>query len=323
MEKKVWVITDNRMGSNGQARGVLQLLGWDSEEKQVVYNCLSKIPNFLKGSSLLGITKESRKAIQSNFPDLVITASRRTAPVARWIKKQSQGKTKIVQLMHPGMAGIADFDRVFVSDHDKHKKSSENIIYVTGCAHRITEKSLAQAQEKWCSQFAHLPRPFTAVIVGGSIKSHIFSVENAQEFGRQVKAYKDKVGGSILITTSKRTGLDAQNAIVNEIKNIPSHTYLWGVDEGENPFMGYIACADDIIVTGDSVSMCSESCGSGKRVMIFRGKDWLTTKHQRFVSSFFDKGLAFPLEQEPKDTDSYSCYNAAEIIAEEIKKLFK
>ena len=36
----------------------------------------------------------------------------------------------------------------------------------------------------------------------------------------------------------------------------------------DNPIMGFYACADRIIVTGDSVSMACEACGSGKPVLV-------------------------------------------------------
>lgn len=322
MKRKVWVLIDSRTGSNGQARGIVKVLNWDSEEKQIDYNRWAGLPNFLIGASLLGVTRSSRKTLSEPFPDLVISASRRSAAVARWIKKKSGGKTKIIQIMHPGNTGLSDFDRIFVSKHDQHKKHSPNIVYVYGSAHRVTPDSLEAAKQKWLANFVSLPRPLTAVIVGGSIKSRSFSIENARELGRQVKDLKQKEGGSILITTSRRTGDKAQNALMQELSGIPAYTYLWGVDQGENPFLGFLACADDVVVTGDSVSMCSEACGSGKRVMIFRGEDWLTPKHQRFVKSFFAKGFAYPLEDIPSGKEKYQYYNAADEICVEIKKMF-
>ena len=72
--------------SVGQARGVAQFLSADFEivEKHISYTRLAKLPNFLKGAGLLGLAAESKKAVAEPAPDLVISASRRTAPVARW-----------------------------------------------------------------------------------------------------------------------------------------------------------------------------------------------------------------------------------------------
>lgn len=299
MKKTLWSLMDDRMGSVGQARGVLQALGDDIQviEKKIIYNRWAKIPNVLKGISLIGLNKKDSDDLQEPFPDLVLSISRRTAPIARWIKKQSKGKTKIIQLTHPGSHGIGDFDLVFVSEHDRYKKSSPNMVYIVGCPHRTTEKSLAIAREKWETVFASLPQPLTTVIVGGAIKGKPFSAANSLKFGQEVRDFHQKVGGSILITSSRRTGTEAEKIIMKELKGIPAYTFLWG-EKKENPYMGFLACGQRIIITGDSVSMCSEACGSGKPVLIFCGENWLASKHQRFMNSLYEGEYAIALEDE-------------------------
>ena len=82
---------------------------------------------------------------------------------------------------------------------------------------------------------------------------------------------------------------------MEKIKDIPTYTFLWGENK-ENPILGFYACADRIIATGDSVSMVCEACGSGKDVMIFEGKHWLTKKHLAFVKSLVDNGYAVRID---------------------------
>ena len=81
--------------------------------------------------------------------------------------------------------------------------------------------------------------------------------------------------------------------------------------------MGYYACADNLVVSGDSVSMCCEACGTGKPVFIFEGHDWLTSKHLRFTKSLFDGGYAVPLQHGcEKFSGGKILYPSAEIAAE-------
>lgn len=325
MKKILWLLLDDRMGSVGQARGVAQFLAADFEviEKKIRYNCLAKLPNCLKGASLLGVTAESGKALACPAPDLVISASRRTAPVARWIKKRSGGRTVIAQIMYPGKSGIKDLDMVFVSEHDKKKKFYSNFTYIVGSPHRITPQTLEEARRKWASVFAGLPKPLTAVIIGGAIKGHPFSLENAEWLGRAVKNFKQEFGGAILITDSRRTGRAAQDIIMNELAGIPAYTYLWGEEKQENPYVGFLACCDNIIVTGDSVTMCCEACGTGKPVYIFEGADWLSHKHRRFVASLYRSGSAFPLEENGRGNFvSRGALNPAGLVAETIRSYF-
>ncbi|MBQ7303949.1 MAG: mitochondrial fission ELM1 family protein [Alphaproteobacteria bacterium] len=176
MKKKLWMLLDSRMGSVGQARGVVSCLDTDKYEiieKNLEYTKLSGLPNFLRGKTLVGITPESKKQIIAPFPDMVLSISRRTVPVARYIKKQNKN-TKIIQLMHPGKTGLKEFDLVLVPEHDKNKKSYSNMHYIVGAPHRINANVLQEAQEKWAKEFEHLPKPLTAVIVGGAIKKKEF-----------------------------------------------------------------------------------------------------------------------------------------------------
>lgn len=323
MKKKVWVLIDDRMGSNGQVRGVagqLSLSKYEIEEKPLIYTKLAGLPNFLRGRSLIGVSDESKQGISQDFPDIVLSGSRRTAPIARWIRKKSGNKTKIIQLLYPGFWGRKDFAIIAVPEHDKDKIKGKNVMYTTGSPHRITEEKLTEARKYWQERFADLTSPQTAVIIGGSIKGKPFSLKNALSLGQTVKAFHDKVGGSLLITDSKRTGQEAENLIMKVLEGIPQYTFLWG-DKSENPYMGYLACADKIIVSGDSVSMCCEACGTGRPVYIFRGEGWLTPKHERFIKSLVAGGYADYIENNNIDFKPKATLNPAKDIADRIEKL--
>ncbi len=323
MKKRVWILTDDRMGSNNQVRGIAEHLDsekYESEEKPLKYTKLAALPNVFRGRSLIGLANESKEGISKDFPDIILSGSRRAAPIARWIKKKSGGKAKIIQLLYPGFFGRQDFEIIAVPKHDKDKIKGKNVMYTTGSPHRITKEKLSEAKEQWQPHFAGLKAPYTAVIIGGSIKGKAFSLENAFALGRAVRSFAEKVGGSLLITDSKRTGKEAEAVIMNEFKDFSKHTYLWG-DKSENPYMGYLACADRIIVTGDSVSMCCEACGTGKPVYIFCGEGWLTPKHIRFVKSLTDGGYACYLEDENTEFEPKATLNPAKDIAKKIEQL--
>lgn len=322
MKKTLWILLDSRMGSVGQARGVIQQLNTDKfeiVEKKLDYTKFSGLPNFIRGKTLIGLTPESKKHIIAPFPDLVLSTSRRTVPVARYIKKQNQS-AKLIQLMYPGRTGLREFALAIVPEHDKNKTFYPNIRYVVGSPHRTTPKILAQAKEKWAPVFEKLPHPLTALVIGGAIKGKAFSLENAKNLALNVRTLVEKTGGSLLITTSRRTGEKAEEVILKILKDIPSHTFLWN-SKKENPYLGYLACADKIIVTGDSVSMCSEACGTGKPVFIFTGRHWLSRKHIRFVASLYKNGYAVALKERLFDFTPKGTLNAAIDAAKMIEEL--
>ncbi len=323
MPKIFWSLMDDRRGSVGQAKGIIDALNKDTFqiiEKEIQYNKFAALPNWIRGKTLLGTTTKTRESLNAPFPDYVLSISRRTVPIARYIKKLSP-KTKLIQLMHPGKTGLEDFSLIIVPEHDQNKKFTSNIHYITGCPHRITPQYLSEAKIIWDKKFSHLPKPLTTVIVGGAIKNKAFSKENALSLGQAIKKLKEQIGGSILITTSRRTGKEAEEIIMNEIKDIPQYTYLWG-DKRENPYSGFLACADNIIATGDSVSMCCEATGTGKPIYLFTGKNWLTAKHMRFVESLCQSECAILIEDKnAADFVPKKSLNASSEIAEIINNL--
>ena len=69
-------------------------------------------------------------------------------------------------------------------------------------------------------------------------------------------------GGSLLISTSRRTPIAWRDRLRGAFRH--GCTCFWGGDaDGANPYAGYLAYADRIVVTPDSVNMLSEACATG------------------------------------------------------------
>ena len=47
---------------------------------------------------------------------------------------------------------------------------------------------------------------------------------------------------------------------------VPSYVHRWTPGGGANPYTAYLALADAFVVTGDSASMLTEACSTGRRV---------------------------------------------------------
>lgn len=322
MKKTIWILLDNRIGSRHQAEGVADYLDkslFDIIYKEIEYTSLASLPNIIRGRTLIGITKKSKEFLSHQMPDIVLSTSRRTVPVARWIKKHSPN-TKLFQLLHIGRCGARDFTAIYAPEHDKDKYSAPNIKYTIGSPHFITKEKLTEAYNLWQPKFANFPHPITALIIGGSIKNRPFSLENAQNLADTIYNIKQKEGGSLLITTSRRTGKAAEEQIMSRLKTIPHYAYLWG-NKDANPYLGYLACADNIIVTGDSVSMCCEATATAKPLKIFTGKDWLTKKHLRFVQSLIESGYALDINSSSSVFKPANQLNIAKDIAADITSL--
>ncbi|TAL02934.1 MAG: nucleoside-diphosphate sugar epimerase [Rhodospirillaceae bacterium] len=320
----IWVLTDDRPGTATQALAVAERLGRPFIEKRLRYDGLAKLPNALRGASLLGIDDASREALIPPWPDLVIGAGRRCAPVARWIKHQGAQVAGhpviLVQVMHPGRAGAADFDLIALPRHDCTTPGGDaaNVLRVTGAPNRITADGLVQARAKWEPVLAGLQRPRIALLVGGATNRRPFPTATAADLGRRVAAMARAAGGSIMLATSRRTGKPAEAALTETVPE-PRSVFFWG-QGGENPYLGFLAFADAVVVTGDSVSMCSEACATGKPVFIAAPVDITAPKHRRLHQELYAAGYARPLDG-TYATWTYAPLNAAAEIAAAVRRL--
>jgi len=318
-DPRVWLLIDNRAGNKSQVLGVAQALGLPYEVKDIAYNSMAVLHNTLLGASFKMLTPPTRSHLTKPWPDIVIGAGRRTAPAARHIKKLSGGKTKLVQIMYPGSRGEKDFSLIAVPSHDGLPKAP-NRFEITGAPHGVTADALAAAKQVWAGKFDPLPKPHVALIIGGSTKSLTFTPDMAKQLGEQAASLASEAGGSLLITTSRRSTPQATQALMDAVGDVPAHVFKWG-DEGDNPYMGYLALADYVIVTGDSVSMCTEACATSKPVYIFTPKGLISHKHARLHIDLYAKGYAEPLTQATSLDDwSHPPLNAALDIAAEIKQ---
>jgi len=134
--------------------------------------------------------------------------------------------------------------------------------------HDVTPERIAAEAARWEGRLAQLPRPFTAVLVGGSSGPYLFTPAAAGRLGREASALAATAGGSLLVTTSARTGEAATDALQAAV-TAPSYFHRWQADAPDNPFHAFLGLASRIVVTADSISMLSEAVSTAKPVLLF------------------------------------------------------
>jgi mitochondrial fission protein ELM1 len=247
------------------------------------------------------------------WPDLVIGASRRSAPVARWIQRRSGGRARLVHLLHV-QAPLRHFDLVATLPQYRLPERP-NVLHLTGALNRPPPERLAAAASDWTKRFEELPRPWIALLVGGDSSSYDFAPQEAARLGREASREAHACGGSLLVSTSPRTSAAATRALEDAI-DVPAHFYRWRPDDDDNPYLAYLALADRFVVTVDSASLPMEACGTGKPVQVFewprraaraRGlRGWLAPRPdgaplRGLAARVVELGLLKP----PRDFDAY------------------
>lgn len=311
----IWILADDRAGNVNQLLGIVEALGRPYERKDIRYNGWVRLPNFLRGATFIGIASESKKRLAAPYPEVVLSAGRRSFPVALAIKKLSGGKTKIVQLMNPGKLEEKKADLLILPMHDNYKGKAKNVMQVLGTPHRVTPEKLATEKKHWAPILKKYPSPRVSLLVGGATKDKEFTLQNATDLVQTVKNLKP---ASLLVTTSRRTPADIVAYLKKELPE-PKFFYQFG-DKAENPYFGLLSMADTLVVTGDSMSMCSECAGSGIPVVIFAPPEMVGAKHARFHQALYKMGYAVPAGQKPIKPQKR--LNPAFEIAQKIRKEF-
>ncbi len=297
---KIWVLTDNRAGNSKQAVALAEILGFPYKVKKLKYTFLAKLPNFLK-VGFMGIAKESMKNLRGK-PDIVISAGRRTASVALAIKKKTGAK--ILQIMHPGLS-LHNVDVLILPHHDRKPKDKHltKTIFVHGALTHTDSDFIKDQASMWEEKFSYLPKPHIAVLLGGKSKNTNFTKINAKALVRLLLRMASKTGGSLLITSSRRTpkpSLDVmENALLAQ-QDIPFFIHDFYEESAINPYFALLGIADEIVVTGDSVSMCSEAVQTMKPVYVFAEANMIGKKHKKYIDYLFQKGVASPLFENHK-----------------------
>jgi mitochondrial fission protein ELM1 len=255
-----------RAGERAQIQGLAEALGWPFEFRRVVHRRIGAALDVLRGSNLLGIDRQRSDSLSAPWPDLVITSGMRNEPVARWIRTQSRGRTRIVHVGRP-WAPARRFDLVITTPQyrlPEHPRILQN----STTLHGVNAERLGAESRRWSPRLANLPSPRIAVMVGGHSGPYAFGPHAARCLGEAASALANSRGGSLLVTTSARTPHAAITAL-EEATSVPAQVYRWRPDDADNPYYGYLALADELIVTCDSIAMLSEACATGRPVHIF------------------------------------------------------
>jgi mitochondrial fission protein ELM1 len=293
-EKIIWALLDERAGNTSQTLGVAEALGLPYVTKNIRFSSLIRLPNPLIWWNRIGISAATRGELAPPWPDLTISTARRLGLVAAYIKRQNPA-TFTAQVQWPGYPGkMLDF--IATPMHDNIPEGG-NIFLTLGAPHRVTRGKLEREGSAWREILAHLPSPRIAVLIGGSGNPRHFAVQHAKRLATLSSELAKCLGGSLLITTSRRTG-DQMPAQMAPHLTCQHYMYAWqeGGNPPANPYYGFLGLADVVIATGDSVSMCSEACATGKPVFVYEGDDFMSRKHKDFVKQLFARNLARPLK---------------------------
>ena len=194
-------------------------------------------------------------------PTLAIGCGRQAALATRVLRAHG---AKVVQILDPRV-DPRHWDLVIAPQHDGLRGA--NVLSTLGSLHPVDDLWLARARADFAA-FAALPRPRTALLVGGSSRHVRFDRMAFEVLASKLEAALVRDGGSVLLTASRRTSRELRGVLRHRYIETPGLTWL-GPQDGDNPYPGLLAWADRIVCSPDSVNMISEACATDVPVHVF------------------------------------------------------
>lgn len=307
IKNEIWILADDRTGTVSQAIGLAQAMDLEYRTIQLKYSFWARLPNCFLSESLLRIVAENGELFKntSYLPSHIISAGRRSAPIALYLKKKSQNRSKIIQIMNPNM-DFKKFDFVILPKHDEVKEAGvPNLITTIGALTKVTDKIIASEREKFSALFSDIKGMKIALLVGGSSNKTKFTVDSAIKLAQTASEIANKMKATLLILNSRRTGDELTNAIKSNLK-CNFKFFDWREMKDKNPYLAILGDADFFIISGDSVSMISECCSTGKPVYIFDEKEISSKKHRKFHRDLIAENYARELSGGEKELENFA-----------------
>jgi mitochondrial fission protein ELM1 len=260
-----WLVLGDKLGDNAQVEIIAASLGWPCERRSLRFRSEFVLGKPPFKPSLYHLDPARSDALEPPWPELILTIGRRPSMAALWVREQSGGRTKVVLIGRP-KRHIDDF-ALIIATPQYRLPARGNVVHLDLPLMRADPERIGREVDTWRGRLAPLPRPLTAVLVGGPTKPFVFDAAVTRSL-IELTLRSTAGEGSLYATTSRRT----PEAVVSALQaHLPASAglFAWAAEAGDNPYLALLGLADRFVVTGDSISMMVEVARLGRPLAIF------------------------------------------------------
>lgn len=247
-----WTVSISKAGVRSQCEGIARRFS-----RSPVHKCADH-QNFFRR-----LLTDFRPSPPEADPDLIVSCGWRGERAVGRLKVQLRKKPLSVLLQRPKEDV---FDLAFISSYAWRPSDADNARYhrMIGVPVSVTPLSVAARRPQARALYAPSGQKVATVLIGGSNGAYIFAPGAVSELERAIRSL-GRQGWRVLVSTSPRTDAPAFEAL----RNIEDENVLVWDRNGDNPYRDYLAAADALLVTRDSMTMPCEALATGKPVYIF------------------------------------------------------
>lgn len=268
-EPLTWVLTGEDAGSDDQARRIAAAVGGRVEEKPLVFGPRAELAGRLLRNPLGGIDTARSATLTPPWPDVAVLAGARALPVGRWLRAQSGGRTRLVQLGRPGGA-FTDLDLIVARPEDR-LPVRPNVVQVAAPLLGPAPPPAATAAEAK-GVMAGLARPVTVLLLTTRTAPYVLNETTATALGQAAAAEAARYGGALLLCSDGSVSPKLLAAV--QAASGGGARCIDAAADGSGQRDLLLAAADRfILISGDAEGL-AETCPGGKPVALFELPRW-------------------------------------------------
>ena len=265
---QVWTLTDGAPGNETQVQALAGALGWPHVGIRLEGRERLRVPRGRASSSRRALRGEDHliEKLQPPWPALLIVAGRRVAPVARWVREASRGRTQVVAIGHKAATPVSEVDlAVTMSTAAVFPHPNRFVI-----DRPLTNASASSAiPVRWRERIDAMSGRRIVLLLGSGTHRLGFDESAAEAIGKLVAESASALGASILISSSRHCASEVRVGCLRGVgKAALVHQETSDQRPGEQAWPAFLEAADLFVYVGLGETTLTEICATGRPVFL-------------------------------------------------------
>jgi uncharacterized protein len=214
-------------------------------------------------------------------PDLIISTGGNTSNLNAWLSKAYECKN----ILNGSLRGLNE--TLFTNITTVIDLGYKNQIILDVAPSLVTKEKLKNESEFFIKEkMIDENQIYYSLLIGGNGSGYTYDNDFFDNLITFVKELSSKNNISWLITTSRRTSIDIEKRLEDELKNYSSYFVSYNKKE-EKVLVPFLGLSTKIFVTEESASMISEAISSSKPVFTLKPKTVNSDEnYQKIIEKF-------------------------------------
>lgn len=274
MKRVVWVVSEGSPGHVSQSEGLVAELASQIALESVVIQVRPRLNGFARGLVRWWMGSEGR-ALPNRFlvrwlrcqvppgsprPDFIVASGGKSVFAARSLAVRWGAPLVFLGERKPYPSEW--FHTVFTPSPCE---VGVNDVAVEMIPTRVNRELAEAAAKSWPD------RPegrLWAMVIGGSSATHHFQMSDWDELGAAMNTVARSEGIRWLVTTSRRTGSEAEIRLRAALASEVVAAAVWWAENPKREMLLFLGAAECVVVTQDSVTMVTEAVASARPVLV-------------------------------------------------------